>query len=128
MKFHHEGWIVKDIDAFEKNIFHEGLVKRVSDPVQQAELALYKNYDGGYIELICPFNEQAFTWEALQKKGNHFHHNCYQVPSVAEMQEHAADKRLLLFKGPLNALLFDNHPVYFFMDRNRNIVEFLVQS
>ncbi len=126
MKLHHTGWIVGDIASYEKGLLHRGLVHQVADPVQGATLALYRDFSDSYIELIQPLNEQAFTWAALQKHGAHFHHYCYEVPTVDAMREVAAQYRLMLFRGPLDALLFGGKPVYFYFSRNRTIVEFLI--
>ena len=126
MKLHHSGFIVADIAKYERNMIFANKIKEVIDPVQNAKLALYTNFSDSYIELIEPLNAEAFTYNALQQKGNHFHHYCYQIDSVEEMNIIAKANNLLNIKGPLNAILFDDALVYFFYSRNKNIVEFVI--
>jgi len=126
MKLHHAGFIVADIDQYEKNMLFQEKVGDVFDSVQNGRLALYKNFGDSYIELISPLNENAFTYNFLQKNGNGFHHFCYEMSSEAAMKEVVAKSKLILFKGPVPAILFDNRPVYFYYSRNKQVVEFLL--
>jgi len=127
---HHTGFIVNDIDAYEKHLFYERKVKDVIDNIQNARLALYENYgsSGVYIELIQPLNNDAFTMNALMKQGNHFNHFCYSVDTMEELQAIAADLRLIPILGPVPAILFDNKMVCFYYGRNRQVVEFLIRN
>ena len=126
MKLHHTGFIVADIDQYEKNMLFEEKVKDVLDPVQNGRLSLYRNFSNSFIELIQPLNEEAFTYNFLQKGGNNFHHFCYEIDSETELKTIVLKNKLILVKGPVPAVLFDNRSVYFYYSRNKQVVEFLL--
>jgi methylmalonyl-CoA/ethylmalonyl-CoA epimerase len=125
---HHTGFIVDNIDEYEKKMFFERKVTDVIDDIQNARLSLYENYcnTNVFIELIQPLNEKAFTMNALTKHGNHFNHFCYSVDSVEEMKEVAANSKLISILEPIPAILFDNKKVAFYYGRNRQVIEFLI--
>lgn len=123
MRLHHLGFVVSSIDTYASHLLAQAELKRVEDPLQKAHLALFSSYGTAYIELIEPLNEAAFTWNFLHKSGGGFHHLCYAIDSEAELQQYTRD--MVPVRGPLPALLFDNAPVWFFMNRNRQIVEFV---
>jgi methylmalonyl-CoA/ethylmalonyl-CoA epimerase len=127
---HHTGFIVKDIDAYEKNLIYERKINDVIDTIQNARLSLYDNYcnSGVFIELIQPLNNNAFTMNALMKYGDHFNHFCYRVDSMKEMETFVSDFKLVPILGPIPAILFDNKNVCFFYNRNRQVVEFLIDN
>ena len=54
IKIHHIGFVVKDIDFFEKNLIYTEILDKVYDPIQKANLALYQvdQKDSSMIELI----------------------------------------------------------------------------
>jgi len=126
MKLHHIGYIVKDIEQFEKSLLFEKKIKQLFDPVQNSQMALYSNFSDSYIELIQPLNEESFTYNFLQKQGNSYHHLCYEVTDRDELMKVVADQKLIAIKGPLPAILFDNREVWFYFSRNRQIVEFVI--
>lgn len=126
MQLHHIGYVVADIDRYEKNLLFKHKLRDISDPLQKARLTLYETWSDTLIELIAPAAEDAFTYAFLSKTGGGYHHLCYKVADVAEMNEIASRHNLLMFKGPLPAPLFDGKPVYFFFDRNKSITEFLI--
>ncbi len=126
MKLHHIGYIVKDIEQFEKSLLFEKKIKQLFDPVQNSQMALYSNFSDSYIELIQPLNEESFTYNFLQKQGNSYHHLCYEVADRDELMRVVADQKLIAIKGPLPAILFDNREVWFYFSRNRQIVEFVI--
>jgi hypothetical protein len=129
LKFHHSGFIVKDIMSWEKNLIIEKKIADIIDPVQEARLSLYKQIgQDHFIELIQPLNERAFTWNALQKKGNHFHHFCYSIENMHQVYEIAAARKMIPVLGPVNAVLFDNMKVVFYYNRNREVIEFLIEN
>ncbi|MBL7933733.1 MAG: VOC family protein [Bacteroidia bacterium] len=128
MIFHHSGFVVKDLARSEKNLIYQEKLKEVIDPVQQARLSLYTNFSGGHIELIEPLNDQAYTWEALQKKGNHFHHFCYTVANATELNTIIEKYRLIEVLKPVPAILFDNKLVCFYYSRNKELIEFLIED
>lgn len=126
MKLHHVGYVVANIDRYEQNLIYKNKVKDVHDPIQNARLSLYETWSDTLIELIEPLTEEAFTHSFIKKNGSSYHHLCYQVADVEEMMEIASQYNLLMFKGPLVALLFDGLSVYFFFDKNKSITEFLI--
>ena len=126
MKLHHIGYVVNDIVGYENNLLFERKEKEIFDPVQNSHMALYKNFSDSYIELIHPVNEESFTYNFLQKKGSGYHHLCYEVSSIEEMKNIAREQKLILVKGPLPAILFDNREVWFYYSRNKQIVEFVI--
>jgi len=128
MKLHHIGFIVNSIDSWEKNMIYEKKIKKIFDPLQNAKMALYKNYSNSYIELIEPINSKAFTWNSLIKNKNHFHHLCYEVGSYDILTSFVSSYKLITILKPIPSLLFDNKYVCFFYSRNRQIIEFLINN
>ena len=126
MKLHHIGYVVKDIEQYEKNLLFEKKVIKLFDPVQNSKMALYSNFNESYIELIQPLNEQSFTYNFLQKNGSGYHHLCYEIKSREELMKVAADQKLISIKGPIPAILFGNREVWFYFSRNKQIVEFVI--
>ena len=128
MKFHHSGFVVHDIDAWDKNIFYERKVADVVDPLQNARLALYSNYSSSFIELIQPLNENAYTWNSLQRSGNHFNHFCYELEDLKELKERVSQMRMLKVLDPIPAVLFEGRSVCFYYTKNRQLIEFLINE
>ncbi len=127
LRFHHSGFIVKDIDAWESKMVFERKIADVIDPIQHARLTLYTHFAGeSFIELIQPLGEEAFTWKSLQKQGNHFNHFCYSVDTLEEVSNFALANKLIPVLGPVKALLFEGKSVVFYYNRNRQIIEFLI--
>lgn len=128
MKIHHLGYLVSSIPEFESHLVYERKVKQVFDPIQKADLALYETGEGPFIELIEPKAQDAFTFQSLQKNGSGFHHLCYQLPDQSTLEE-AVDRYLWIpIKKPMPAVLFGGDFVSFYMDRNRQIVEILIDG
>jgi methylmalonyl-CoA/ethylmalonyl-CoA epimerase len=128
LRLHHLGYLVQSISEFEQNALLGTKLKQIYDPVQKAELALYEGHGGPLLELVEPKQEDAFTHRALEKNGPGFHHLCYQVADSQTVEALAEEKLWIPIRGPLPATLFDQAFVYFFMDRNRQIVELLVDE
>ena len=126
MNFHHIGFIVKDIISYERGLLFEKKIIEVFDPIQNAKLSLYSNYADSFIELIQPLKENSFTWNALNRFGNHYHHVCYSVYNFEELEPIVRKLKLIKILGPVPALLFDNKLVTFYIDRNKKIIEFLI--
>ncbi|MBL7903272.1 MAG: VOC family protein [Bacteroidia bacterium] len=126
MKLHHSGFIVQNIDIWEKNMLFEKKLADIIDPLQNARLSLYTNFSNSLIELIQPLNKVAYTWNSLQKNGEHFNHFCYEISNEQELKEVVAKARMIKVLGPIPALLFDNRTIYFYYNRNKQIVEFLL--
>lgn len=127
MKFHHIGIIVHDIIEFESKMIYEDKICEVFDPLQNANLVLYRNFGNSFIELIQPVDETSFTWNFLQKNANFgFHHLCYEVKNLNILEEIKIKYKLISVLGPLPALLFNGKRVAFFYSRNKTIIEFLI--
>lgn len=128
MKIHHLGYLVNSISEYESHLVYQSKIKQVYDPIQKAELALYQTENGPFIELIEPKSEEAFTYQSLRKNGPGFHHLCYQLADSSAL-EIATERHLWIpIRKSLPAILFDNASVSFFMDRNRQIVEVLLDD
>ncbi|HQQ93220.1 MAG TPA: VOC family protein [Bacteroidia bacterium] len=125
-RLHHVGIVVSDLVRYESNMLFEKKLIEVIDPVQKAKLSLYSNFSDSFVELIQPLEESSFTWNALQKNGNHVHHFCYQEKTYSEVLALAAKHRLIEVLKPVPALLFDNKLVCFYFNRNKQLIEFLI--
>jgi methylmalonyl-CoA/ethylmalonyl-CoA epimerase len=126
MKLHHIGFVVNDISKYEQLFMFEKKVKEIFDPIQNSQMALYTNFSNSFIELIQPINENSLTYNFLHKNGNCYHHLCYEVYSYDDMNRIVRDQKLILVKGPLPAILFDNREVWFYYSRGKQILEFLI--
>lgn len=127
MKFHHFGLIVSSIIDFEKKIIYEEKLVEVIDSLQNAKLALYKNYGDSFIELIEPLSSKSFTWNHLKSINySPYHHFCYEVDNYTELKHIESKYRLLPILGPVPAKLFNERDVAFFYTRGKMIVEFLI--
>jgi hypothetical protein len=125
MIFHHIGYVVNDINRFEMSLIFEKKINRIFDEIQYADLALYKNYSDVYIELIQPYGEKSHTWNTLMKNGNHYHHLCYSINSK-DLEFLVAKYRLIEVLKPVPAILFENQYVTFYINRNKQLIEFLI--
>ena len=121
IRFHHIGIIVSNLSDFESKMLYEEKVAQVFDPIQNAQLALYKNYSNSYIELVQPTEEQSFTWNFLKKSGHYcYHHMCYEVSSAAALKDIQQRHRLLPILELVPAVLFNGKLVAFFYTRNKS--------
>jgi methylmalonyl-CoA/ethylmalonyl-CoA epimerase len=126
MRLHHIGYVVKDIVQYEKGLIIEKKVKELFDPVQNSKMVLYSNFSDSFIELIQPVTEDAFTYNFLQKTGGGYHHLCYEVASQQEMKDVVTLQKMIMIKGPIPAVLFDNREVWFYYSKNKQVVEFVI--
>ena len=126
MRLHHVGYVVKDISEYEKNLIFEEKLKEIFDPVQNSKMAFYSNFGDSYIELIQPLNEESFTYNYPLRKGSAYHHLCYEASSITELDLVVMEQNLVLVRGPLPAILFNNREVWFYFSRNKQIVEFVI--
>jgi hypothetical protein len=128
MRFHHTGLIVESVSSFEAKMVYEEKLIEVFDPLQDAKLALYRNFGDSFIELIEPLSQKAFTWNFLKSRiVSPYHHFCYEVVDVVELNNIQSKYRLIPILGPIPAKLFNNELVAFFYTRNKMIVEFLIK-
>jgi hypothetical protein len=127
MKLHHIGFVVKNLEQYEKSLIHNGKIKEVIDSIQNARLSLYQGFGDYFIEIIQPINEDSFTWDFSKKNSNSYHHSCFEMNTIDSVIDFAKKNRLLQLLGPVPATLFDGRNVMFFYDRNKNIIEFLIK-
>lgn len=125
MRFHHVGYVVRDIERFAASLPGLILENTIEDPLQNARLALYGLGDGTRIELVQPHNASAFTWAHLDRVGEGLHHICYEGIGRDAIDTVLAEHRMLKILGPIHAALF-NRDVIFAVTRQRSIVEFLL--
>ena len=128
MKFHHLGYVVKSIPLWEGQMLCESKENEVFDPVQEAQLALYKNFNNHYIELIQPLDKNSFTWNFLSKNGQGFHHICYEIQNMNELRDIVDKNKLIPILKPVPALLFNGKYVTFYYTRNKQIIEFILNE
>jgi len=121
----HIGYIVESIEVFSENLFQYDVVSKKYDPIQKANLALYK-YENIFVELIEPLSSESFTWRFLKESRSNYHHLCYEVASVDEACDIIKKSKMVKVFGPVPAVLFDGRLVLFAFSRNKEIVEFLV--
>ncbi len=126
LKLQHTGFIVSDIDKWESNMMFEQKIADVFDSHQQARISLYKNFSSAFIELIQPLNKDSYTWNALEKNGSHFHHFCYEVENTVVLKKIIDKYKMIEVLKPIPAVLFQNKFVTFYFNRNKQIVEFLI--
>jgi len=125
MIINHIGYIVKSIDSFSESLFQYEAITKKYDPIQKANLALFK-YENVCIELIEPISPESFTWRFLQDSGATYHHICYEVKSIEEALSIIKQSKMIKVFGPVPAVLFDNKSVLFAFSKNKEVVEFLV--
>ena len=125
MRIHHIGYVANDINAFASGFPGIQLERKVYDPIQKADLALYLCGKGPRLEFISPLSPDSFTWAFLKRNGPSIHHICYEGLSCEEVDEVIAAHRLLKVRGPMLAVLFDRE-VVFALNRQKSIIEFLL--
>lgn len=129
LQLHHIGYVVKDAEAFIKMYPVNTFVKKVYDIIQDAELSLYDIGSNIFLELIVPKSSSSFTYKSsLEQNFIVVHHHCYSVKCEEAMYEIAKEYRLIKIRGPLQAILFNNKNVYFFLTRNKQLIEFLIDA
>lgn len=125
MLINHVGYVVDDIDVFKSTFPDASTIKRILDPIQNANIELLQVGGGCSIELIQPLSPDAFTWNFLKKFGQGLHHICYEGLSIQELDILFKEKKMIKIRGPIPAILFDKN-VIFAMTRSKSIIEFIV--
>lgn len=125
MQLHHTGYIVEN--AADPSLVQEGLqlIVSVADSLQEAKICLYKTSKNEFIELVQPLNEKSPVWNFLQKKGNSFHHECYEA-GLEEIEKYATENKWYKIMGPVPAVAFNNRMVLFYMNDEKKIMEFIL--
>jgi methylmalonyl-CoA/ethylmalonyl-CoA epimerase len=129
MNFHHLGIIVHNISVFESKMIYDQKINEVFDPIQIARLAYYSNFGNTFLELIQPLNSKSPTWNFLQNVNSYgYHHLCYEIDSLIELDEVVKKNRLIPISEPVPAILFEGKDVVFYYTRNKMIVEFIINN
>jgi len=124
---HHIGYVVDNIDFYSKHFPFLELSKSVFDPIQKAEIKLFKqnSSQGIFYEFIKPTSNDSFTWKHLAKNGSGFHHICYGPIEPKKLEQIVHAYKLLKIRGPIYANLF-NREVSFYMTRTKSLIEFII--
>jgi methylmalonyl-CoA/ethylmalonyl-CoA epimerase len=131
MDIDHIGFVVEDIhsgiDYY--TVVYGYLLEEgpIYDSVQHVNLAMLSSSNGYRIELIQPVDAKSPSYDFL-KKGGGLHHFCYYVPDIEDTIRRMKQCGHLLFKRPIEAVLFGGRKVAFlFSKRDKQIIE-LVES
>jgi hypothetical protein len=60
------------------------------------------------------------------KNPNSYHHSCFELDNISLASELAQNMQLIHLLGPVPATLFNNRQVIFYYDRNKTVIEFLI--
>jgi hypothetical protein len=126
MHIHHTGYIVSNSEDTSVLDGELNLLRSAVDPLQDAKISLYKNHQNEQIELIQPLSEKSPVWNFLQKGGG-FHHTCY-AGSQLELDQYIAAHSLTKIMGPVPAVIFDSRDVLFYLNKNKEIIEFFLEN
>lgn len=122
MHVDHFGYVVKDIDSSVDrfiNCYNYRLVsEKVYDPKQHVYLAMLESSEQK-VELVQPIDKTSPSY-GFMKKGGGLHHICYSVLDIHESIKKLKKLGLLLFKPPVEAVLFSSKKVAFLYDRSEN--------
>lgn len=128
MRIHHIGIVVADIKDFVRKSFWKVRTEIVEDPLQKARLCLVGvPGDPLSVELIQPISHTSPTWEVLQQGGG-LRHLCFAVQKKNAADEQIVLHRMIPVTQWLPAKLFEGKSVRFAYTRNRELVEFVVES
>ena len=121
LRLHHVGIVVKNIENYLKESIFIKTQKKVYDPIQDSNLALVSIQSETLIELIEPASKNATTYNFLNRRGEGFHHLCFEIKSFRELDLIVQEKKIKLFWGPTPAILFNNKEVVFgYTKKQRN--------
>ena len=124
-RIHHIGYVVSNISNYSSAFPEIVLENSVFDPLQEANLSLYKVGDGSLLEFIQPVGERSFTWGFLQSRGDGLHHVCYEGMSLDVIEQFIRLHKMFKLRGPMPAILF-NRDVVFAITRQKAILEFML--
>lgn len=128
-RMNHVGVVVGSIESYLKKSFFEKLIKKVYDPIQDADIALIQADEGSpLIELIQPASENSLTYSFLKERGGGFHHICFEAESLSFVESLINEKGMKKVFGPVPAVLFDQQRVVFVYTRNHELLEFLIMN
>ena len=128
MKFHHIGFVVKNIDEYLLYSINSKIYKKTYDPIQHSNLALIYLGKNNFIELIEPIDKRSTTYNFLKNRGGGFHHICYNIKDELSLKKITSSKKIKIFWGPKPAILFNNKNVLFGMSQNNEIIEFILDG
>ncbi len=135
MKFHHVGYLVKNIEksirAFEAAGYHlESLTGKddiTYDPLRDSDICFLKNGDcvqgDGYVELVSPKSKESPVYGLLQKYKNGPYHICYESDHPQEEIEALCKKGWIIINEEDPAVALNGMFVVFLMHRAAGIIE-----
>ena len=130
MKVDHIGYVVKEIEPAIKQfteIYQYSILKEVIyDPKQRVKLAMLAS-GLHHVELIQPIDATSPSYDFLQRGGG-LHHICYRVLDIKETIEQLKRQNHLLFKKPIEAVLFSDRKVAFLYDKKMKQIIELVEE
>lgn len=131
MDIDHIGFVVEDMQAG-INHFATSYGFRIEneplyDSAQHVRLAMLSSFNGYRVELIQPVDEKSPSYDFM-KKGGGLHHFCYRVADMDATIRRMKQCGHMLFKRPIEAVLFGGKKVAFlYSKKDKQIVE-LVES
>jgi len=101
----------------------------ILDPVQTAFVQFLRlPGQGHWLELVSPVPGESKLAQALERRGEHLHHLCYEVVSLSDAVDHLRQCRQLLLADPTPAEAFPGRRIAWFMDRARQLTELVEQG
>lgn len=129
-KFHHVGYLVKNIDKSEETFMALGFSvskEKVFDDIRKAYIS-FMSGNGTVVELIEP-TEESDIYPLLKKYTNAPYHMCYTVDSIPTAIEELKAKGYLLFKATEKAPAISEYSEVAFLIHNRiGMIELLQEN
>lgn len=129
-KFHHIGYLVKNIDKSEEAFKALGFSvskEKVFDDIRKAYIS-FMSGNGTVVELIEP-TEKSDIYPLLKKYTNAPYHMCYTVDSIPAAIEELKAKGYLLFKATEKAPAISEYSEVAFLIHNRiGMIELLQEN
>lgn len=129
-KFHHVGYLVKNIDKSEETFMALGFSvskEKVFDDIRKAYIS-FMSGNGTVVELIEP-TEESDIYPLLKKYTNAPYHMCYTVDSIPAAIEELKAKGYLLFKATEKAPAISEYSEVAFLIHNRiGMIELLQEN
>jgi len=127
LRLHHHGYLTGDLERRAASLETRfGYVREsavVHDPVQTARvLFLRLPHDRSWLELVTPDGPNSKLTRTLQKRGEGWHHICYETTDIensSALREHG----MLQICAPVPAAAFGGRRISWFMDATGYLTE-----